>query len=266
MGVAAVIRLLGNRAHDGPAGGATWATSYRSRAGRAAEWDRTGAFRSTKPGGIPVRMSWRDRGWRERPPRPTLAKLPREALERLRARAGDFVQESLVLRELVEDVQLARGRLYLWREPEDLMARITPLGPRSMLLEAPRGSSWTEEKRGQLVTVLKTLESDTIGTFHGLGALAMEHRDGGPPAQVRLYRDLGVPVRVLAEPGYWYSMHRTPVIAEISDAKDRALVRFVAHSLSGSFHGTCLYARRNGEWDCYTIKPSASKTIASAEA
>jgi hypothetical protein len=81
-----------------------------------------------------------------------------------------------------------------------------------------------------------------------------------------LQRELGVPVRVLAEPRYWYSMHRTPVVAEISEAKDRALVRFVAHGLTGSFHGTCLYAMRDGEWDCYTIKPSASKTIASAEA
>ena len=36
-------------------------------------------------------------------------------------------------------------------------------------------------------------------------------------------------LRVLAEPGYWYSMHRKPSIAEVSDAKDRALVRFIMY-------------------------------------
>lgn len=152
------------------------------------------------------------------PQRPKAAKLPHEGLERLHVRAAQLVEGSVVLRELVEDVQLARGRLYLWRQPEDLMARITPLGPRSMLLEAPRGNSWTEEKRGQLTTVLKTLELDTLGTFHGLGALAIDDHQGDPPVQVVLHRELGVPVRVLAEPRYWYSMHRTPVIEEISEA------------------------------------------------
>ena len=28
---------------------------------------------------------------------------------------------------------------------------------------------------------------------------------------------------------------------------------------------TCLYALTDGEWSCYTIKPSASETIATAE-
>jgi hypothetical protein len=60
-------------------------------------------------------------------------------------------------------------------------------------------------------------------------------------------------------------MHRKPAIAEISDTNDRVLVRFVAHGMSGSFHGTCMYALRDGEWGCYTIKPSASETIAAAE-
>ena len=61
-------------------------------------------------------------------------------------------------------------------------------------------------------------------------------------------------------------MHRKPWIDEVSNAKDRALVRFVACGISGSFHGTCLYALRDGEWGCYAIKPSASETIATAEA
>ena len=93
-------------------------------------------------------------------PRPKMAKLPREQMLRRLARAVEFVEESVVLRELVEEVQLARGRLYLWRESEDLMARITPIGPRSMLLEAPRRNAWTEHKRGLLATVLKHMEGD----------------------------------------------------------------------------------------------------------
>jgi hypothetical protein len=199
-------------------------------------------------------------------PRPKAAKLPRAALDRFHASATRFVAESAVLRELVQDVRLTRGRLYFWRDAEDLMARVTPLGPRSMLLESPRGDSWTEHKRGQLATVLRVLAADTKGTFHGLGALAEEHIEGDPPAQVFLQREIGVPIRVLAEPGHWYAMHRKPAVAEVSSAKDRVLVRFVAHGLSGSFHGTCLYALRDGEWGCYTIRPNASETIAAAQA
>lgn len=89
-------------------------------------------------------MRWRNRGWPERSPRPKVAKLSKEELQRLHARAVKFVEESVILRELVEEVKLARGRIHLWREPEDMMARITPLGPRSMLLETPRRNSWME--------------------------------------------------------------------------------------------------------------------------
>jgi hypothetical protein len=217
-------------------------------------------------GRIDEDMRWRNRDWPERPPRPKAAKLPREALDRLHTCVVEFVRESVVLRELLQDVQLARGRIYLWREPDDLMARITPLGPRSMLLESPRGDSWIESKRGQLAALLKVLEGDTLGTFHGLGSLVAKQRGGKPTAQVVLHRELNIPIRVLAEPRYWYSMHRKPVIAEVNDAKDRVLIRFVAHGLSCSFHGTCLYARRDGEWGCYTIRPNASESIASAEA
>jgi len=195
-----------------------------------------------------------------------MAKLSKEQLQRLHDRATEFVEESVLLRELVEEVKLARGRIYLWREPEDMMARITPLGPRSMLLETPRRNSWTEHKRGQLATVLKHVEGDTTGTFHGLGSLVANKRGAKPSAQQILQREFEIPVRVLAEPGYWYSMHRKPSIAEASDAMDRVLVRFVAHGMSGSFHGTCLYALKEGEWGCYTIKPNASESIATAEA
>ncbi len=84
-------------------------------------------------------MSWRNRDWPASPPRPKVAKLSREALQRLHARAVEFVEKSALLGELLQEVKLARGRLYFWWELEDLMARITPLGPDSMLLEAPHG-------------------------------------------------------------------------------------------------------------------------------
>lgn len=87
-------------------------------------------------------MRWRSRGWSERIPRPKAAGLPREALQGLHARAAQFVEASRIL-----------------REPDDIMARITPLGPRSMLLKYPRGNSWVEHKRGQLRTVLKLTQS-----------------------------------------------------------------------------------------------------------
>ena len=213
-------------------------------------------------------MSRRHGGWGERVPRPKVADLPKESLQRLHARAVQFVEGSVILHHLVHSVELSRGRLHIWWAPGDLMARITPLAPRSMLLETPRRNSWVEHKRGQLSTVLKVVEEDDKGSFHGLGSLVAKERGRGAhrSAQVVLHRDLQIPVPVLAEPRYWYSMHRRPVIAEIGVANDRALVRFVGHGMSTSFHGTCLYALRDGEWGCYTIKPNASKTIAAAEA
>jgi hypothetical protein len=134
-----------------------------------------------------------------------------------------------------------------------------------LLLESPHRNSWTEHKRGPLATVLRVLERDTRGTFHGLGSLVAKPHGGERSAQVILHRDLKISLRVLAEPRYWYAMHRRPVIAEVNKTKDRVLVRFVASGISGPFHGTCLYALRDGKWCCYTIKPSASQTIVSAE-
>ena len=44
------------------------------------------------------------------------------------------------------------------------------------------------------------------------------------------------------------------------------LVELTATGLFGGFGGTCLYARRDSEWACYTIKPNAARSIADAEA
>jgi hypothetical protein len=34
----------------------------------------------------------------------------------------------------------------------------------------------------------------------------------------------------------------------------------------GRRHGACLYAFKDGEWGCFTIKPSVSETIDTADA
>ena len=62
---------------------------------------------------------------------------------------------------------------------------------------------------------------------------------------------------------YWY--HRKPHILEVSRDRRRVLVRFTTSSLSGEFGGTCLYICREGRWDAFTIRPSESDDIASAE-
>jgi hypothetical protein len=194
-----------------------------------------------------------------------VAKLSVADLDRLHASASRFVARSAVLKELVADVQLSRGRVYFWRGEGDLMARVTPLSRQTQLLEAPRGNGWTEHKRGSTRAVLCALERDIYGTFHGLGTLARKRKDGERSVQEVLHGDFGVPLPVLTEPRYWYSMHRTPRVVDADSARARVLVRFEAFGPSGAFHGTCLYARVDGEWDCYTIKPSASASIASAE-
>jgi hypothetical protein len=195
-----------------------------------------------------------------------VAKLAKGELERFHALASRFVARSAVLEDLVAEVQLARGRIYFWRGEDDLMARVTPLSRRTLLLEEPRGNGWSEHKRGSLRTVLGALERDIYGTFHGLGALVRKRKGGEASVQEVLHRDFGVPLRVLAEPRHWYSMRRTPKIVEANRERARVLVRFEAFGPSGPFHGTCLYVRADGEWDCYTIKPSASGSIAAAEA
>lgn len=62
---------------------------------------------------------------------------------------------------------------------------------------------------------------------------------------------------------YWY--YRKPHILEVSRDRRRVLVRFSTSSLSGEFGGTCLYICREGRWDAFTIRPSESDDIASAE-
>ena len=89
--------------------------------------------------------------------KPASTKLNPERLARLHARAIALIDTIEPLGDLIKEVQLARGRLYLWWQPGELMARITPCKPGPMLLETPRKKLWTEVKRGQLATVLRAL-------------------------------------------------------------------------------------------------------------
>lgn len=211
-------------------------------------------------------MGWRSDRWKPYQPRPKVAKLSAEQLGRLRDTASRFVERSKVLSTLVERVDLTRARLYLWRDETDLMARITPLSSATFLLEAQRGNVWFERARGTLRVVLGALERDRFGGFHGLGALAREPMPGDSSVLATLHRAFGVPLAVVAEPREWHALRRQPQIVEHDAERGRVLVRFSAIGPFGSFGGTCLYARRDGEWGCYAIKPSASTSLASAEA
>ena len=64
-------------------------------------------------------MRWRNRGWPERVLRPKAAKLSKEELQRLRARAVKFVEESVIqsARSVESDSESVDvGRLQKWLE------------------------------------------------------------------------------------------------------------------------------------------------------
>jgi hypothetical protein len=217
-------------------------------------------------------MRWRrSNDWPAYRP-PQRAKLPAEALAKIHAMTQRFVARSPVLVALIREVELARGRIYLWWAKGDLMARITPLSTTEMLLESPYGASFTEHARATLPRILAAVERDPRGTLHGLGSLTAKRpaRPGARGAKITAQQELrdvfGVPLRVIAEPRHWYAMRRAPRIVERDPEGGRALVELTATGLFGGFGGTCLYARRDGEWGCYTVKPSASRSIADAEA
>jgi len=159
-------------------------------------------------------MGWRSDHWRPYEPRPKVAKLSAEQLGRLRDTASRFVTRSKVLSVLVERVELTRGRLYLWRDETDLMARITPLSSATFLLESQRGTGWSEHARGTLRVVLGALERDRFGGFHGLGSLARKPKAGDSSVLATLHGTFGVPLDVVAEPREWYALRRQPGIVK----------------------------------------------------
>ena len=248
-------------------------------------------------------MRWRRR-WQERserPARPKVRRLP--AVERDNYLAGMIraVERSPVLSALGFEVRCLRGRFYVerhfWDESGTLLGttilgRITPLADSasSLLLEVEyRQGSWSEIAKGSAQKVMNAIANDMKGTFHGLGSLNKSLRKAGkePPrlpvemqgknkfvfaeggrqcsTQEALFHYFGMPIQVIARPRVWYAYHRQPHIVETSGDRQRVLVRFSASSLSGEFGGTCLYICREGEWGAFTIKPSESDDIASAE-
>ena len=247
-------------------------------------------------------MRWRRRGdWPERPPRPKVRKLA--ALEKgtLSKTIGKAIAASPVLSYFEVEARLLRGRFYIeWQwNPQDPDAetstwgRITPLADEkgTLLLEVEhRKGRWSEVARGSAQKLIRAIASDTKGTFHALGVLdktlrkekkglvrlpvklkgktSFVYSQTGEPCTVQetLFHYFGLPLEVIVQPQHWYSRHRTPRITEFSKDRQRILVRFGAMSWSGeSFGGTCLYLCREGHWGAYTIKPSESEDIASAE-
>ena len=188
------------------------------------------------------------------------------------------VASSPVLTGLGLQLRVQRGRFYPERPLGDtagveVWGRITPLADSDDLLleQEHRKGSWSEIARGSARKLIKTIASDTKGTFHGLGRLDKALRRAGKglerlplkregksrflytgtddecSAQEALFHYFGLPLDVLVEPSEWYSYHRKPTIVESSTDRSRVLVRFGAMSSSGeSFGGTCLYAQRDG--------------------
>jgi hypothetical protein len=243
-------------------------------------------------------MSWKRR-WPERIPRPKVRPLSDEEKEQILDVFSQGIQASAVLTALHIRARALRGRFYferVWPVPDErpeieVIGRATPLedAEEDLVLEVEKSKgNWYEFVRGTAEEVVGKIASDTKGTFHGLGALDVSLREAGGDlerlevkmlegmrfvyasteqectAQEALFHFFGIPIDVLTEPRQWYIYHRQPHIVEASEDRTRVLVRFTAHSLSGPFSGTCLYALRDGQWGAYTIRPNQSGDIETA--
>lgn len=233
------------------------------------------------------RNRWSDRSYE---PRPKLHKLSPERRAELLSQLQDGLAEAPVLSALAWTVHARRGRFYFEDEGE-VVGRITPVGPRKLLLEVEGRSSWREVATGTSAPALvERIASDDRGTFHGLGKLDAVLRTRGtdrrtmceaegfagewfyvdlaptqaPPSVVEvLYHAFGIPIPVIAEPRGWWERHRRPQIAE--HQPDAVLVDFSQYSVSGGrFGGRCLYANREAGWGAYTIKPNQAASIETA--
>ena len=238
--------------------------------------------------------------WPERKPRPKARSLSDEDKTKILAMMTKEIALSPVLSGLGVQVRLQRGRFYLEKpcdeddsaEVEEL-GRITPLAglDAGLLLEVEhRKGSWSEVAKGSVQKLIRAVASDSEGTFHGMGSLDKALRKSGNglervtvelrgnrtfvyagtgvecSVQEALFHYFGLPLTVIAEPSEWYSYHREPKIVEVNPERTRVLVRFTADSFDGTeFGGTCLYACQDGKWDAYTIKPSESRDIVTAE-
>lgn len=233
--------------------------------------------------------------------RPKIRLLPDDEKTQILKSFHRGIQASPVLTALGCRVRALRGRFYIERlrplsgeQPAvEVMARISPIegADEDLLLEAEkRKGSWYPVVAGTAAEVIEALAGDEKGTFHGLGALDKSLREAGDDRErlrveilpgprfvysrtgeicttpEALFHFFDIPTEVLVEPRQWYIYHRQPRIVEAGQNGTRVLVQFTAHSTSGPFSGTCLYARVNGRWAAYTIKPNQSKSIETAVA
>ncbi len=242
-------------------------------------------------------MRWGRDSWPEYIPRPKPRRLTDKEKSKILAVMTRAVAASPVLSYLGIRVRALRGRFYVERESSEgevagVLGRITPLlaAKGALILEVQgRSGNWREVAQGSAPKLIKAIASDTKGKFHGLGSVDKVLRKSGKglnrlpvkmkgkcqfvyaetgdvcTAQDALFHYFGLPLEVIAEPAVWYSYHRTPRIVDFSKDRTRVLVRFTAASLSGSFGGTCRYAKRDGKWAAYRIRPSESRDIPSAE-
>ena len=246
-------------------------------------------------------MRWRRRQWSERPARPKVRRLSAEERDSYLKTMLRAVGRSPVLSALNIQVRDLRGRFYIERcylEEDETpigtttLGRITPLSDsaESLLLEVEyRKGSWSEIAKGSVPKVMNVIANDTKGTFHGLGSLNKSLRKAGRglqrlpvkmqgkakfvfsetdqqcSTQEALFHYFGLPISVIAQPRSWYCYHRSPYIVEFSRDRQRVLAKFSTATLTGGFGGTCLYICRDDKWEAYTIKPSESSDIATAE-
>lgn len=239
-------------------------------------------------------MGWGQR-WPEREYRPKVKKLTPATMAEMLSTMETAIKRSRILSALGVQAKARRGRFHIERPFDhgegdtgvEVLGRISPLAwaKGKLLLETQgRSESWSEVARDTVENLMAVIVDDTEGRFHGLGHLdkslrrsrgdrlpvaktdrAFVYTDSGEKCSVQeaLFHHFGVPIPIIAEPREWYLYHRTPVIREV--AEDRVLVDFIKDSLSGSFGGTALYMVKDGKWAVFTIKPSDSGNIASAE-
>jgi len=233
--------------------------------------------------------------------RPKVRPLPDDEKAQILKTLRRGIQSSPVLTTLGFRVRALRGRFYVERvqplsgeQPAaEVMARVTPIegADEDLLLEAEkRKGSWYTVMAGTAAEVIEALAGDEKGTFHGLGALDKSLREAGDDEQrwqvemlpgprfvysrtgeicttpEALFHFFNIPIEVLIEPRQWDIYHRQPRIVEAGQDRTRVLVRFKAYSRWGPFSGTCLYARVDGKWAAYTVKPNQSKSIETAVA
>ena len=241
-------------------------------------------------------VRWRG-DWPNKVPRPKVKKLSNDEKETLKTCMENGIRASPVLAALNVRVKTMRGRFYYERTFSSadfiVIGRVTPLviPENHLLLEVEyRHGSWKEIAKGTIRTITKAMSGDKKGTFHGLGELdrsirlAKKHGkdkfevvkgDGVSfyytesneqcGVQEVLYHYCGAPVTVIAEPRKWYIFHRAPRIREIGVNNDTILVDFISSGMYGdSFSGTCLYMKKEEQWNVFKIRPNQGTSIESS--